>query len=645
MSKSCKYNRAAMLPRRLAFLLAVLLLVAGTARIGWIVGHQPLLGYANQFDMGRTSACLGLWPDLPEPARYAAHRSAPITRYVEGERRPDECYVSSELLFAGAAIAAWKVAVGAGIANAAAMDLRYVGAVKAIALVVLAWMLAFLMRERPAWALIHVAVFAIVLADPVVTLWMNTLYTEFAAVFFAYAALVCAAVIADMAPTRRGWYAGFGIALLGLGVSRQQHALLPLCLLMLVVTAIWREKRSALPPLFLVACAAVVLQSFVFTRPPSISAANNANVVLGTILPAAHEQTRAVRQLGLPPHCEQMIGATWYVTMGEDLQTACPEVLTISRLTVFHLLAAEPMIALRTLMKAAPLTQPALLQYVGSDASKSYGSLHSLPSVFALSIAAAIERLPVPAYVGLLLAAAIGLLVSIAAWLAAVCRRRSPTTDVVLTAALTGTTSYAILTSVFGDGMVELPRHAHLGAVALYALVVVGLLQMSMLLATRFKARSNASLALTEARTSWFVPGVVVAIAVVALSAPLWTAAWRAQPLAIGVVDEPTSNRGISGKVVLHGWAMHPLDPPQVVTIVDHTQQVAAHPWQHPTDPAGAALARAFPTYRDSARARFETVVDPGVFSGASLDLRTYAQDRDGTMTEIDRRVLKLRTP
>ena len=74
-----------MLTRRFALLLSILLLVAGTVRIGWMAGHQPLLGYANQFDMGRTSACFGMWPDLPEPGRYEAHLHAPVARYVEGD--------------------------------------------------------------------------------------------------------------------------------------------------------------------------------------------------------------------------------------------------------------------------------------------------------------------------------------------------------------------------------------------------------------------------------------------------------------------------------------------------------------------------------------------------------------------------------
>jgi hypothetical protein len=80
---------------RFATLLAFVLISIGALRVFAVVGATPLLGYANQFDMRRISACVGLWPDLPPAARLQAHPEAPIARYVRAERRPDECYWSS----------------------------------------------------------------------------------------------------------------------------------------------------------------------------------------------------------------------------------------------------------------------------------------------------------------------------------------------------------------------------------------------------------------------------------------------------------------------------------------------------------------------------------------------------------------------
>ena len=178
------HDPGAMMPERsraVARLAALVLLALGAWRIAVIVAASPMLGYANQFDMGRTSACFGLWPDLPEPARYEAHPQAPIARYVRGEQRPAECYRSSELAFVAAALA---IAPRDG-----PVDLRIVGAVKGAVLILVALGLDAALKRRPAWALANAAVFAIVLADPMMTLWLNTLYTEFGALVGAYASI------------------------------------------------------------------------------------------------------------------------------------------------------------------------------------------------------------------------------------------------------------------------------------------------------------------------------------------------------------------------------------------------------------------------------------------------------------------------
>jgi hypothetical protein len=629
-----------MLPRRFALLLAVLLFVIGGVRVGWMAGHQPLLGYANQYDMGRTSACFGLWPNLPEPARYEGHREAPIAQYVEGEHRSEECYVSTELLFTGIAMATWKLAADTGLANSTTMDLRYVGAVKAMALVLLALIFTWLLRDRPAWMLAHGTVFALVLADPVVTLWLNTLYTEFAAVYFAYAAVMCLVMIVGNTPGRGGWYSAFGVALFGLGLSRQQHALLPACLLLLALPAIWHNQRWLALPLVVATCAVIVLQAVVIARPPSIGAANHVNVVLGTLLPAAADQDKALARLGLPAGCDAVIGATWYVTMGENLRARCPDVMTLPRVRMVRLLAAEPMIAVRAMMRVAPLAQSALLQYVGIEEGRLYGSLTDQNRLLGFSIATAIEHLPLAVYLGLLLATLFAFAVSLPAWLVETIRDGTPSMGPVLGCALGGIFVYAWLTSVFGDGIVEYPRHTHLGNIAFYVLVLPGAALLAIRLGARLFARAKRIPATAAPGASWFDWAVLAAVIAVPISSPLWFTAWKEQPLAIGVVDEPKSNTLTSSTVTLHGWAMDPFGPSRVMTIINNTARLDAHPWRHPTDPEGAALARTFPTYRDPLHARFETVIDTVPFGGTPISARTYAQNSNGIMTEIDRRVL-----
>src|ERR1700704_843888 len=126
---------------RFATLLAFLLIGIGAWRVYAVVGAAPLVGYANQFDMRRTSACVGLWPDVPPAARLEAHPEAPFTRYVRGERRPDECYWSSELLFVAPVAATMHVDE--------TIDLRVIGAIKAAALIAVALSIGAALRRRP----------------------------------------------------------------------------------------------------------------------------------------------------------------------------------------------------------------------------------------------------------------------------------------------------------------------------------------------------------------------------------------------------------------------------------------------------------------------------------------------------------------
>ena len=311
----------------MARLAALALLLLGAWRIAVIVAASPLLGYANQFDMGRTSACLGLWPDLPEPARYQAHPQAPIAHYVRAEPRPAECYRSSELAFVAAALA---IAPRDG-----PVDLRIVGAVKGALLILVALGLDAALKRRPAWALANAAVFAFVLADPMVTLWANTLYTEFGALLGAYVSIgLLPALIVDdpeRSQSRPRWALwGFACGLAVLGLSRQQHLLLPAVLAAPLLISLWRPARAIALGLALWVLALAIVQAMM-ARPATITAANNADVVLGAILPASRDQARTAARLGLPQRCLQSSGASWYETMGESLASTCPEALGMPR--------------------------------------------------------------------------------------------------------------------------------------------------------------------------------------------------------------------------------------------------------------------------------------------------------------------------
>jgi hypothetical protein len=620
--------------RAVARLAALVLLALGVWRIAVIVAASPMLGYANQFDMGRTSACFGLWPDLPEPARYEAHPQAPIAHYVRAEPRPAECYRSSELAFVAAALA---IAPRDG-----PVDLRIVGAVKGALLILVALGLDAALKRRPAWALANAVVFAVVLADPMIMLWANTLYTEFGAVLGAYASigLLPALVIREpqSAPPRWTLF-GFACSLAVLGMSRQQHLLLPAVLALPVLISLWRTARGIALGLGLWVLALAIAQAMM-ARPATITAANNADVVLGAILPASRDQARTADRLGLPPRCLQSSGASWYETMGESLAATCPEALAMPRRALAAVAFTEPATVARATLRGLPQLQDWRLGYLGSVEGRDFAGNEAVRAVAgpaAISLATVVTALPRQAFVWILGGSLALLVASTGATLRASIRGRSAP-FALLIYALTATAWYAILTSILGDGYVEIPRHAQLAAPCLAAslLIVAGALVAAMLTAARRKAGIAPAAPAT-------LSIVVASLAIAAIGYIALRGAIAATPLATGIVDLPKQNRVPDGAVEFVGWALDPRGVARVELVADGGEVYRADYGRPYAGARGEPLALYFPSYPDVALPGFIARLPAQALAAGSLGVRTFVVNIDGVHTEIDRRRLVVR--
>lgn len=623
---------------RLVTLLTVALILAGAWRLYAIVGATPMLGYANQFDMARISACVGLWPDLPAPARYEAHPQAPQSHYVRRDDATDECYLSSELVFAATAVMATPVGKP--------VDLRRVGILKATMLFVVALIFTGLLRGRPGWALLHAGLFAIVICDPMNTLWLNTLYTEFSALFFMYSSVVLLVLIGarefPSEPPERWLVMVFALSLAGLGLSRQQHLLLPVLLALPVLISLWGPARRSAVSLLAVVVLIAAAQSVVIERNPKIAAANSANVVLGTILPASLEPALTAQRLGLPERCLQSLGATWYVTMGESLQKTCPEARGVSRARQARLLFTEPLTLLRAGLRALPQLQDWRLGYMGSVEGQAYAgadAVRAIGGAGAFSVAPIVTAMP-PAVFLFALTASLVLLVcsAIVALTALVLERCAPLALTLY--ALTASAWYAIATAIGGDGYVEVARHAQLAATSLYA--VAALLAMTLvapLAAPLWVLVGGSARAL--GRASLAALGYsVLALGIAAPLQLLLRAAMVSTPLSIGVVDLPARNVVPVDAVELSGWA---LDPQGVATVevVTGSGEVIAATLDLPYAGArGEPLGLYYPAYPRPARAGFVAHLPARLLDSGAVELRTFVVNATGTRTEIDRRRL-----
>ena len=622
------------MPERLRFvaLLAFALIAAGAWRLAVVVGASPMLGFANQFDMARTSACIGLWPDLPEPARFAAHPQAPLSRYVRREEPIGECYLSSELVFAAP--------LRAFTAPGSLVDLRWIGATKAALLVALAVAFAVTLRHRPAWMLAHATLFALVVCDPLNALWMNTLYTEFAALFFAYAAIVMLVMLGARdrlsAPPSTGLVAAFALSLAGLGLSRQQHVLLPAVLALPAVLSLWRPAPRATVAIVAMVCAVPLLQFGFVDRSSSIAAANNVDTVLGTILPASLNPTLTAQRLGLPEHCLQASGATWYVQMGESVQATCPEVLAIRRSRQALLLITEPATMLRATLRGMPQLQDWRLGYMGVVEGGNFDGIDAVQNVAgvaATSIAPRVTALPPSVFLFLLTAALALLAVSATVSLVALTlERRAPLSLVIF--ALTATAWYAIATAIGGDGYVEVSRHAQLAA--------TGLLSVAVLL---IAAMFAPLLVLVDGRARLFtlLAAVGYAVSALGIAVPLQLPLHRvmaAIPMAIGVVDRPTQNIVTGGAVEIAGWALDPLGVAAVEIVSGDGKVIGADLGLPYAGARGESLALYYPSYPQTASAGFVAKLPARLFDHGAVDVRTSVVNAAGVRTEIDRRRL-----
>jgi hypothetical protein len=621
--------------RTVARFAALVLLALGTWRIAVVVTASPMLGYANQFDMGRTSACFGLWPDLPEPARYEAHPQAPVAHYVRGEPRPAECYRSTELAFVAAALA---IAPRDG-----PVDLRIVGAVKGALLILVALGLDAALKRRPSWALANAAVFAIVLADPMTTLWLNTLYTEFGALLGAYASigLLPALVVRDSeqppAPPRWAIF-GFACSLAVLGLSRQQHLLLPAVLALPVLISLWRPARRTAWGLVLWALAIALAQALM-ARPATITAANNADVVLGAILPASRDQARTAARLGLPPRCLQSSGASWYETMGESLAATCPEALAMPRRELAGLAFAEPGTIARAVLRGLPQLQDWRLGYLGSVAGRDFAGgqeVHAVAGPAGPSLATVVTALPRQAFAWILGGSLALLIASACATLPASIRGR-PRSFALIVYALTATAWYAILTSILGDGYVEIPRHAQLAAPCLAATLLIA---AGALLALPLPARRRDGVA-TDAPAT--LPVVAASLAIAALGYVALRGTIAATPLATGIVDRPKQNQVPDGAVQFVGWALDPRGVARVELVADGGEVYRAAYGLRYAGARGEPLALYFPSYPDVELPGFAASLPAQALAAGSLGVRTFVVNVDGVHTEIDRRRLVVR--
>jgi len=443
-----------------------LLVILGLLRAATLVLHEPLIGLANNYDMIRVQGCIGVYPDRPDtiPA-WSNSPLQPIPYYRFRDDIDPGCFLTSEAGFAFLALPLFRWQ--AGLSPEGRFSLRIIGLVKlcllaATALAATAWLLR---RGRTRLALAHAAVVALLISDPAVTVYLNTFYAEFAAVFFVYLSLLLLALNDRPEASRLALAALLALAIVFASLSKVQHLAFGLCLTAVLALVLLRSRpRPSLLPLGAAAIATVLglgIQVLHLGAQNTVSMrqANVTNTVLMAVLPSSTDPARTSGHLGLPAECGEHAGKHWF-SPGMREHHPCPALLEMSRLRIARLVVSEPLTLLHTWWGGMERNRPWLHGVFGLVAG---GERERLPAYFP-SVDAAVNALPLVAW-------ALLVLLPLPVWLA-LWWRRSDAGNANGLAVLGLCAAYPPLQLaliVFGDGFADVAKQFHLGTALVLA--------------------------------------------------------------------------------------------------------------------------------------------------------------------------------
>ncbi len=437
-----------------ATLLTALLLFMGVGRILQLVLHDPVLGYANNYEMIHIQACHDIWPagkslDLTRGTPAAPQR---VYRVFPADVQAP-CQPAAEILFSGTAIALANVKNR--LLPSQFVSIKTVGLVKALVLVLtaVAFQVFFFRRQLLACQWVHALVVLVVLADPAVTLFCNGFYKEFSSIYFLYVALG-GVVVLSLSGTSWPLLAGLS----GLALSMPQHVALAvtLAVAMASYSLIRRQWRQA-TLVIMVALLAGVLGSSerLGARGTSAHLANQTNR-LGGLLSLADNPGPILSDLALPGRCAALAGKNWY-SPGIQQQHPCPEIAGVPGTVLAGLLLRHPDWWRPALDMAMPSLKEWVLGLYGHVEGRRMGRIQDLQ----WTLQDGLRTLAMPSFAALLAAPTAMLLLGVVVFTLA--RRPEASARPLYWCALLVLLQWtALLLALSADGLTDLAKHAHL---------------------------------------------------------------------------------------------------------------------------------------------------------------------------------------
>ena len=423
----------------------------------------PIVAYANNYDFVRQSSCVGVWQDYGRQDKTFSHPAFPINSLVfDGNKRPDVCLFSSDNLFP------WVVSRLHGVRSH--LQLSEIGTLKAVVALIMMLPIVFLVEGAAARLALSMWMF-LVFGDFAVDCYFNTLYLEGSVVVFLVVAISSAFVmLTQRRPPGYGQLAFQLCALLWLALASRQYSFFSVMIGVFCAAGIalaWQRWRWVA---LMVAGSAMIFASSSYIRSSmnehtrQIDRANHADTFLGAVLPASQNRDLALKIVGLPEKCASEIGSDWY---SPDFQNhnVCPEVYGLSRARLLRLFIREPVTLIHPLSEAVVHSRPALLPYLGHFERQSDANRVRFRAMLLTSFSTALSSLSATSYFLLVLlsvfAGPLCLILFLSATSVFASSISSKFKPFLLMAGFGGLlSSYALFSSVFGDGYFEMQRHA-----------------------------------------------------------------------------------------------------------------------------------------------------------------------------------------
>jgi hypothetical protein len=436
---------------------AIIAAVRGIA----LVTHGPLLAFANNYDQIRELACLDIGPWRPGVNAGVANPVAPLSRFSFQPLSRDACVWTTDLALTAPVVIAWRVAEAFG--GGSIHSVRLVAEFR-----LLLWFAAafwathgFLRAGRSDVAVAHLAWLSFIGMDPANTLYLATFYSEPAAVFSLYLAVV-AATVAVLRPTTNALLlaAAGGFVLAG---SKLQHLMLPILIGACFLAAGGRASRKAALALFVGGALGCALQIGNQTRDTwmirDVAMINRMDYVLTVLLEDTSDRARVVRALALDDECLSHHGKNVF-EIEMPSEQACRNNAEWRKATMWWLLLSDPAAMFRAAARVPVLLLPWLPEKLGVVEGKINGRLPSSNPSIASLLGASTS------------AAAVILLMPWLVLLASCIRRGFPLARTFALVCAVGSASVCAV-ALLGDGTADFDKHAHLApSLALSSLLV-----------------------------------------------------------------------------------------------------------------------------------------------------------------------------